>query len=133
NIELHNYYSIQEDFPLVYGVGKRFITANTQKDTSAEAKQLSAYLLFYDQILANITAQIVNLGNSFSNSALLKEPASTTNLSIRISVLSTHELLNSIFRSGIMRCRYIVLIRSCNSYVLSFELKVISIYCSFIL
>lgn len=45
--------SIQNDLPEVYGVGPYGLKSNASAEDKAKAKQLKAYLLFFDQILAN--------------------------------------------------------------------------------
>jgi type II secretory pathway pseudopilin PulG len=60
------YYSIQQQFPDVYGVSGNGLpnTANSQR--KAQAKQLKAYLMFFDQLLANYFAQLSHAGELFS-------------------------------------------------------------------
>jgi hypothetical protein len=60
------YHSIQNDFPLTYGIGQDGISGNITIERVAQAKQLKAYLLFFDQVLANYFAQLSNLKNLLS-------------------------------------------------------------------
>lgn len=52
------YTSIQKDFPETYGISPNGLPANADKPRKAKAKQLKAYLLFFDQILANYFAHL---------------------------------------------------------------------------
>ena len=64
--DLEDYFSIQHDFPLVYGIGKGGLSDKEKPSRKAQAKQLKGYLLFYDQLLANYLAQLANLRHLFS-------------------------------------------------------------------
>jgi hypothetical protein len=61
NIE--KYHSIQNDFPLTYGIGQAGIPGEITTERVAQSKQLKAYLLFFDQVLANYFAQLSNVKN----------------------------------------------------------------------
>ncbi len=63
---LPKYYSIQNDFPLVYGIGEEGLPLSATKLRKSQAKQLKAYLLFFDQIFANYFSQLSNIGQLFS-------------------------------------------------------------------
>jgi len=52
------YYSIQNDLPEVYATGPLGIKPSASTQEKAKAKQLKAYLLFFDQILATYFAQL---------------------------------------------------------------------------
>ena len=60
------YSSIQHDFPLVYGIGREGISSTATPLRHAQAKQLKAYLLFFEQMLANYFSQLANLQQLFS-------------------------------------------------------------------
>lgn len=47
------YTTIQNDFPDTYGISPFGLPGNAKKPRKAKAKQLKAYLLFFDQVLAN--------------------------------------------------------------------------------
>lgn len=47
------YTTIQNDFPQTYGISPVGLPTNASKERRAKAKQLKAYLLFFDQVLAN--------------------------------------------------------------------------------
>ncbi|MBE7170238.1 MAG: hypothetical protein INR73_06595 [Williamsia sp.] len=63
---LHTYYSIQNHFPQLYGIGEAGLPASASPARKAQAKQLKAYLLLFEQILANYCAQAAGLKQLFS-------------------------------------------------------------------
>lgn len=64
-----NYYSLQNQFPVNYGIGDSGLPDSTNDLRKAQAKQLIAYLTLFDQLLANNFAQVSNFHKlvSFSN------------------------------------------------------------------
>ncbi len=68
DLSVQDYYSIQDDFPLTYGTGKKGIPGLITEKRKAQAKQLKAYLLFFDQLLANYFSQLYHVKNLFSYS-----------------------------------------------------------------
>ncbi|MCK4829297.1 hypothetical protein KA005_76945, partial [bacterium] len=64
--DLQNYTSIQHEFPLTYGIGSEGIADPPTPLRKAKAHQLKAYLLFFDQILANYLSQLAHIRNLFS-------------------------------------------------------------------
>lgn len=75
--DLGEYFSIQNEFPIVYGIGEGHLAlldtpdeklTDEQKIRKAQALQLKGYLLFFDQLLANYAAQLANLRHLFSMS-----------------------------------------------------------------
>lgn len=64
--ELSDYESIQNDFPATYGIGEIGLAASASPARKAQAKQLQAYLMFFDQILANYFAQLENAKDLFT-------------------------------------------------------------------
>jgi hypothetical protein len=58
--ELDTYYSIQDDFPANYGLGKNYISDKAPKLRKAQVKQLKGYLFFYEQLLADFFSQLYN-------------------------------------------------------------------------
>ncbi len=63
---LTDYYPVQNDFPLVYGIGEIGLSGSATDKRQAQAKQLKAYLLLFEQILANYLAQLANVKKLFS-------------------------------------------------------------------
>lgn len=64
--QIARYYSLLLQFPKVYGIGEAGLTNTVSKERKAQAKQLKAYLLFYDQLLANSFAQLAHVRDLFS-------------------------------------------------------------------
>lgn len=56
--ELSIYTPVQNELPRVYGTGPVGLPASATDQRKAQAKQLKAYLLFYEQVLANYLAQL---------------------------------------------------------------------------
>jgi len=63
---ISNYPSILREFPAIYGVGEGVLPESTPPERKAMAQQLKAYLMFFDQILANQLAQLGNAGKLLS-------------------------------------------------------------------
>ena len=61
-----HYHSLQDQFPMVYGVGPAGLSQTASPERRAQAKQLKAYLMLYDQLLANHFAQLASVGRLFS-------------------------------------------------------------------
>ncbi len=58
--DLDEYYSIQNDFPVTYGIGKGHLSDKSPDIRKAQAKQLKAYLQHFDQLLADFFSQLHN-------------------------------------------------------------------------
>ncbi len=56
-----NYHSIQHHFPAVYGIGALGLPPSASPQRQAQAQQLKAYLLLFDQLLANGFAQLAGV------------------------------------------------------------------------
>ena len=52
------YTTIQNGFPETYGVGEFGLSPSAPDSRKAQARQLQAYLLFFDQILASYFSQL---------------------------------------------------------------------------
>lgn len=63
---LANYPSIQEDLPQTYGVGASGIQPPFTALRQGQARQLKAYLLFFEQILVSYLEQLAHLPHLFS-------------------------------------------------------------------
>ena len=64
--QIKDYYSVQLELPEVYGLGERSLSASADHKRIAQAKQLKAYLLFFEQIMANYLAQLSSARRLFS-------------------------------------------------------------------
>lgn len=67
------YHSIQHDFPEVYGINAYGLPQSASRERKAQAKQFKAYLLFFEQILANALENLQQAGRLFSLDATLEQ------------------------------------------------------------
>jgi len=72
NRNIQEYYSIKNDFPLVYGLQNKGYSV-IQNFESHNGDQLKAYLLPFEQILANTFMRLAHLRDVFSINKLKKE------------------------------------------------------------
>ena len=63
--ELADYYSFQNHFPAIYGLSEIGLSSDAEEKRQALAYQLKAYLLFFDQIMANYLAQLSEVKDLF--------------------------------------------------------------------
>lgn len=66
--DLAGYRSVKHLFPQVYGIGEGGLPDNASPKRQSQASQLNAYLLFFDQLLANYFAQVAQMKDLFSYS-----------------------------------------------------------------
>ncbi len=71
--ELADYYSIQNEFPHVYGIGVGDLSNNETDERKAKALQLQGFLLLFDQLLANYLMQLKNVRSLFAFSSSAAE------------------------------------------------------------
>ena len=64
--EVRNFDSIQYQFPMAYGIGDSTPSSKEGPQRKAKSSQLKAYLLFFDQIMANHLAQLSEISTLFS-------------------------------------------------------------------
>jgi len=64
--KIERYSSIQQQFPALYGIGEMGLPSSASPERKARAKNLKAYLLFFDQVLANCFAQLAYAKSLFS-------------------------------------------------------------------
>lgn len=64
--DIDNYYPVQNDLPLSYGVGEAGLPENVSEDRKARALQLKGYLLHFEQLIAGMGSQLINLNTFFS-------------------------------------------------------------------
>ncbi|TND09743.1 MAG: hypothetical protein FD123_867 [Bacteroidetes bacterium] len=70
---LADYLPVQNEFPLVYGIGPAGLPGNASDKRVAQAKQLKAYLTFFEQLLTNYLAQLANVKKLFSFEASVEQ------------------------------------------------------------
>ena len=63
---LDAYFPVQHSFPLTYGIGPAGLPSTATALRRAQAKQLKAYLMVYEQLLRNAYAQVARVGELFS-------------------------------------------------------------------
>lgn len=63
---IDRYYSLLQQFPKLYGVGATGLPSTVSEERKGQAEQLKAYLLFYDQLLANSFTQLAHVRDLFS-------------------------------------------------------------------
>lgn len=64
--QLDDYYSVQYEFPQTYGISKDGLPSTVPPERKAQALQLRAYLMFYDQLLADFFSQLHHAKDLFS-------------------------------------------------------------------
>lgn len=63
---LSEYVSIQHMFPAIYGIGREGVEESQPAPRKAKVRQLKAYLLFFEQIMANYLSQLSKVPELFS-------------------------------------------------------------------
>lgn len=66
NRNVSRYHSVQHHLPMIYGIGEAGLSDNESVERKALAKQLKAFLMFFDQLLANHLAQLAHVKDLFS-------------------------------------------------------------------
>jgi hypothetical protein len=61
-----DYAPVQYGFPLTYGIGREGLPSHASASRRAQAKQMKAYLMVFEQLLGNAFAQIANTAKLFS-------------------------------------------------------------------
>lgn len=69
NRNFAKYNSLQNHFPSNYGIGQAGLSKTVSPLRQAQAKQLKAYLLLFEQFMADYRCQLANVGKLFSFSA----------------------------------------------------------------
>jgi hypothetical protein len=71
--DVGDFTTLQDSLPLNYGVGRRGFDGSAEINRVAKARQLQAFLLVFDQLLANYLAQLANLRELLSTDPLLRQ------------------------------------------------------------
>ena len=61
SLDIKSYYPVRNQFPIVYGIGQFGLQQGLPPSRYAQAKQLKAYLLPFDQLFTNFLGQLCNL------------------------------------------------------------------------
>jgi hypothetical protein len=64
--DLEKYYPLQNSLPITYGVGELGLPDSASLKRKAQAKQLKAYLLFFEQLLMNYLQQLSHIKDLFA-------------------------------------------------------------------
>lgn len=64
--QLGEYYPFQNDLPEAYMVGQNRVPASYGPERQAQSNQLKAYLMFFEQVLANYFSQLEHVHNLFA-------------------------------------------------------------------
>lgn len=91
--KIGQYYSIQQQFPATYGIGHLGLPESASAQRKAQAKQLKAYLMFFDQLLANYFSQLANAKELFSFYS--QQPRSYFSQAIEAADLDLDDILGS--------------------------------------
>ncbi|MFZ2448941.1 MAG: hypothetical protein WAW36_00275 [Methylovulum miyakonense] len=67
------YFPLQYGLPAAYGLGPEGLPSQASAERKAQAKQLKAYLLVFEQLLANAQAQIAHTADLFSLDANIRQ------------------------------------------------------------
>ena len=65
-LNIEDYYSLQNQFPVTYGIGEYGIPNSPSPLRRAQAKQLKGFLLIFEQIIANYLSQLAHAKDLFS-------------------------------------------------------------------
>lgn len=63
---ISDYYPVQNDLPIFYGVGEAGLPPHVTEERIAQARQLGGYLFFYEQVLAGYLSQLAHINAFFS-------------------------------------------------------------------
>lgn len=66
HFDLQEYYPVQNSLPITYGVGELGLPASASPKRKSQAKQLKAYLMFFEQLLVNYLYQLSNIKELFA-------------------------------------------------------------------
>jgi hypothetical protein len=66
NRDTESYWPVQYDFPQTYGIGEYGLPSTATTQRIAQQRQLKAYLMFYEQLLADFMSQLTHLHRLFS-------------------------------------------------------------------
>ncbi len=88
------YFPVQYSFPLTYGIGYEGLRTGAPSERQAQAKQLKAFLLFFEQLLANQLAQVANLKSLFSLDPTVERTYFTKNLRSENLIRGSEELID---------------------------------------
>lgn len=68
---ISDYYPVQNDLPIFYGVGEAGLPPHVTAQRIAQARQLGGYLFFFEQVLAGHLSQLAHINTFFSADPML--------------------------------------------------------------
>ncbi|MBI1227584.1 MAG: hypothetical protein GC192_20290 [Bacteroidetes bacterium] len=90
-----SYFPVQYSFPMTYGIGYEGLRDGAPALRQAQAKQLKAFLLFFEQLLANQLAQVANTKSHFSLDPTVERTYFTKNLRSESFIRGSEELIDA--------------------------------------
>ena len=87
------FHPVQYSFPQAYGIGYEGLHAGASAERHAQAKQLKAFLLFFEQILCNQLSQIANINQLFAVDQAVDRTYFTRNLRNNEFIRGSEELV----------------------------------------
>jgi len=93
--DLKNYHSIQEFFPIPYGLGRNKLPEDVPVERKAAVKQLKGYLMLFEQTLMNYLAQLGNISNFYSPDLQSKDAQSTLYSQPAFNLPGSDEIIRS--------------------------------------
>ncbi|ACN14421.1 conserved hypothetical protein [Desulforapulum autotrophicum HRM2] len=73
HMDIEHYFSLQNDFPLCYSIGPEGLPPSAAPERKAQAKQFKAFLLFFEQLLADYLSQLAHVKDLFSMDPEIKK------------------------------------------------------------
>ena len=70
NRDTQSYWPVQYDFPQTYGIGRFGLPADATQERIGRQKQFKAYLMFFEQLLADFLSQLSNAPQLFSTASI---------------------------------------------------------------
>ncbi|MBX7224242.1 MAG: hypothetical protein K1Y36_30285, partial [Blastocatellia bacterium] len=101
---VREYYSIQNQFPEVYGIGTYGLPLEAPQIRTAQARQFKGYLMVFDQLLADFFAQLAQLKNLYTLDPKVRHTYYFQ--SLRKSVPDVEPLLMDHYRAGLRQLIY---------------------------
>lgn len=98
--DLKNYHSIQEYFPVAYGLKKNGLPDNADAERKAAVKQLRGYLMLFEQTLLNYLAQLGNISNFFSADLHSQEARTTMYVQPPFNLPDADDIIRSVIANS---------------------------------
>lgn len=96
-VKFDDYFSVQNQFPAIYGINQYGVPASASLERKAKAKQLKGYLLLFEQIMANLLSQMENTKELFS---INKDLSATYFTKALVNIPGIQDVLNDNWRNN---------------------------------